>query len=180
MERIKNEQTALSTMGLNLDLIMQGECLEFDEEKKFKRGERYTKLDLVTPVIDLYSKDLRQAYATIEEMEGEIAEMKATLDQVTAAAQKSAQQVKQVLSGERKFTEAETKLAELMASVEQLRQSHADDGALIAQLRQQIKDAQDLAATVPEMAQDVQYVLDGLERSLRERGLDLDAILQGA
>ena len=83
-----------------------------------------------------------------------------------------------VLAGEKKFGEAENRLAELMASVEQLRQSHADDGALIANLRQQIKDAQELADTVPALASDVQFVLDALEKSLADAGLDIDDILK--
>lgn len=179
MERIQNEATALSQMGLSVDLIKQGECLEFDEEKKINRKNKYTLLEPVAKVIDMYTKDLQQAYLTIEALEAEAAEAKKSLDEVTAAAKKSAEQVRAVLAGERKFGEAENKLAELMASVEQLRQSHADDGALIAQLRQQITDAQRLAETVPALAQDVQYVLDALEKSLAEAGLNIDDILNG-
>lgn len=180
MERIQNETTALSGMGLTIDLIKQGECLEFDEEKKINaRKNKYTLLEPVTKVIDLYTKDLQQAYLVIEQLENELADSKKALDEVTEAATRSAQQVKQVLAGERKFTDAETKLAELMASVEQLRQSHADDGALIAQLRQQISDAQKLAETVPALAEDVQYVLDALEKSLAESGISIDELLDG-
>lgn len=177
MQRIQNDTTALSVMGLTVDLIKQGECLEFDEEKKINRKNKYTLLDPVTKVIDMYTKDLQAAYLVIEQLEAELAESQKALDEVTEAATKSATQVKQVLAGQQKFGEAETKLAELMASVEQLRQSHADDGALIAQLRQQITDAQNLAATVPELAQDVQYVLDSLEKSLLDYGFSLDDIL---
>ncbi len=177
MERIQNEATALATQGLTVDLIKQGECLEFDPEKKIDKRQKYTLLEPVTKIIEMYTKDLQQAYLTIEQMEAELAETQKSLDEVTEAARQSAQQVKQVLAGERKFGEAETKLAELMASVEQLRQSHADDGALIAQLRQQITDAQQLAETVPALAQDVQFVLDALENSLAEAGLNIDDIL---
>lgn len=177
MERISNDATALSQMGLSVDLIKQGECLEFDEEKKINRKNKYTLLEPVAKVIDMYTKDLQQAYLTIEALEAELADSQKSLDEVTEAAKKSADQVRAVLAGERKFGEAESRLAELMASVEQLRQSHADDGALIAQLRQQIADAQQLAATVPELANDVQYVLDSLEKSLAEAGLSIDDIL---
>lgn len=179
MERIQSDATALSSMGLTVDLIMQGECLEFDEEKKINRKNKYTLLEPVGKVIDMYTKDLQAAYAVIEQLEAELKESQKALDEVTEAATRSAAQVKQVLAGERKFSEAETRLAELMASVEQLRQSHADDGALIAQLRQQIVDAQNIAQTVPELAEDVQYVLDALEKALKDYGVDLDDILNG-
>ena len=180
MERIQSDATALSTMGLTVDLIKQGECLEFDEEKKPNaRKGKYTLLEPVAKVIDMYTKDLQAAYLTIEQLEAELADSQKSLDEVTAMAKQSAAQVRQVLAGERKFGEAETKLAELMASVEQLRQSHADDGALIAQLRQQIQDAQAVANQVPELAQDVQYVLDALEKSLENAGITLDEILDG-
>lgn len=177
MERISNDATALSQMGLSVDLIKQGECLEFDEEKKINRKQKYTLLEPVAKVIDMYTKDLQQAYLTIEALEAELKDSQKSLDEVTEAARKSAAQVKAVLAGEQKFGQAETRLAELMASVEQLRQSHADDGALIAQLRQQITEAQQLAATVPELAGDVQFVLDALEKSLAEAGLSIDDIL---
>lgn len=178
MERIQNENTALSAMGLTVDLVKQGECLEFEEEKRPNaRKNKYTLLAPVTKVIDMYTKDLQQAYATIEQLEAENADMKKALDEVTEAANKSAQQVRQVLAGERKFSEAETKLAELMASVEQLRQSHADDGAKIALLKQQVAEAQELAKTVPELAEDVQFVLDALEKSLADSGISIDDIL---
>lgn len=177
MERIQNDTTALSQMGLTIDLIKSGERLEFDEAKKINRKEKYTLLEPVTQVIELYTKDLQAAYLLIEQMEEELAESKKALDEVTAAATKSAQQVKQVLAGEKRFGDAERKLAELMASVEKLRQSHADDGALIAQLRQQIADAQTVAETVPELAQDVQFVLDALEKSLADSGIDLSDLL---
>lgn len=179
MERIQNDATALSQMGLSIDLIKQGECLEFDEEKRINKKNKYTLLEPVAKVIDMYTKDLQAAYLMIEELEAELADNQKALDEVTEAAKKSADQVRAVLAGERKFGEAETKLAELMANVEQLRQSHADDGALIAQLRQQITEAQQLAATVPELAQDVQYVLDALEKSLAESGLNIEDILNG-
>lgn len=177
MERIQNDSTALSQMGLSVDLIKQGECLEFDAEKKINRKQQYTLLEPVTKVIDMYTKDLQNAYIIIENMENELAEKDKALAEVTDAAKKSAAQVRQVLAGERKFNDAETQLAELMASVEQLRQSHADDGAIIAQLKQQIADAQQLADSVPSLAQDVQFVLDALERALADAGLNLDDIL---
>lgn len=177
MERIQDDTTALSVMGLTVDLIKQGECLEFDEEKKINRKQKYTLLEPVSKVIDMYTKDLQQAYLVIEQLEAELKDNQKALDEVTEAATKSAQQVKQVLAGEKKFGDAETKLAELMASVEMLRQSHADDGALIAQLRQQITDAQKLAEEVPALAEDVQFVLDALEKSLEEAGISLDDIL---
>ena len=154
MERIQNESTALSSMGLNIDLILNGECLEFDPAKKIDRKKSYTELEPVVQVIDMYTKDLRQCYMTIEQMEQELA------------------------AGERKFGDAERRLAELMASVEQLRKSHEEDGATIEKLQQQVKDAQELADTVPAMAEDVQYVLDALERSLADHGMSLDDILQ--
>ena len=34
MKRIQNETTALNSMGLTIDLVRKGECLEFDAEKK--------------------------------------------------------------------------------------------------------------------------------------------------
>lgn len=179
MERIQNDATALSSQGLTIELIKRGECLEFDAEKKINRKNKYTLLAPVEKVIDMYTKDLQAAYLTIEQLETELKESQNALDEVTEAATKSAQQVKQVLAGERKFGEAETKLAELMASVEQLRQSHADDGALIAQLRQQIAEAQSLADTVPVLAQDVQFVLDALEKSLADAGIDINDIIDG-
>lgn len=178
MERIQNENTALNAMGLTVDLVRQGECLEFEAEKKIDRKKQYTLLEPVTKIIDMYTKDLQAAYNTIEQLENELADSKKALDEVTEAARTSAQQVKAVLAGEKKFSVAENKLAELMASVEQLRQSHADDGALIASLRQQIKDAQELADTVPALASDVQFVLDALEKSLAEAGMDIDDILK--
>lgn len=177
MERITDEMTALASQRLTIDLIKQGECLEFEAEKKINKKADYTLLAPVTAIIGMYTKDLQQAYLTIEQLEDEITDMKKAMEDVTEAAKKSADQVKQVLAGEKRFGEAETKLAELMASVEQLRQSHADDGALIANLRQQIADAQALADEVPALAQDVQMVLDALEVSLKEAGLDLDDIL---
>ena len=177
MERIQTESTALGTQGLTIDLIKQGECMEFDAETKFNKKLKYTRLDLVVKIIDLYTKDLQQAYAVVEQLEGELSDSQKALDEVTEAAKKSAQQVRAVLAGEKKFSDAETKLAELMASVEQLRQSHAEDGALIAQLRQQITEAQHLANTVPELAQDVQFVLDALEKSMNEYGIDINDIL---
>lgn len=180
MERIQSDTTALSSMGLTVDLIKQGECLEFDEEKKPNtRKNKYTLLEPVAKVIDMYTKDLQAAYLMIEQLEGELKDSQKALDEVTAAATKSAQQVRQVLAGEKKFGDAETKLAELMASVEQLRQSHADDGALIAKLKQQIEDARQLADSVPALAQDVQFVLDALEKAMAESGISLDEILDG-
>ncbi len=177
MERITDAMTALSAQGLTIDLIKTGEALEFEEEKKINRKNKYTLLEPVAKVIDMYTKDLQQAYLMIEALEAELADGKAALDELTEAATKSANQVKQVLAGQQKFNDAEGKLAELMASVEQLRQSHADDGALIAQLKQQITEAQNLADTVPELAKDVQFVLDALEQSLTEKGISLDEIL---
>lgn len=177
MERIQNEDTKLSTMGLSIDLIKEGECLEFEADEKINKKLKYTQLAPVTKVIDMYTKDLQAAYLMIETLEAELKDSQKALDEVTEAATKSAQQVKQVLAGEKKFGEAETKLAELMASVEQLRQSHADDGALIAQLRQQIVDAQNIANEVPALAQDVQDVLMALEKSLTESGIDINEIL---
>lgn len=177
MERIQDEMTALASQGLTIDLIKKGECLEFDPEKKIDRKQEYTLLKPVTAIIEMYTKDLQAAYLMIEQLEGELKDSQEALDEVTKAANKSAQQVKQVLAGEKRFGEAETKLAELMANVEQLRQSHADDGALIAQLRQQIIDAKNIADTVPALAEDVQFVLDSLEKSLTDAGLSLDDIL---
>lgn len=177
MERIQNDATQLNTMGLSVDLIKQGECLEFEAEAKIKKNLKYTQLEPVSKVIEMYTKDLQAAYLTIEQLEAELKDSQKALDEVTEAATKSAQQVKQVLAGEKKFSDAETKLAELMASVEQLRQSHADDGALIAQLRQQIVDAQNIAKEVPILAQDVQDVLMALEKSLAESGIDINEIL---
>ena len=179
MERITDEMTALSGMKLTIDLIKNGECLEFDPEKKIDKRKSYTLLDPVTKIIGLYTKDLQQAYQTIEQLEAELAESKKTVEQVSAAAKKSAEQVKQVLLGEKKFGEAEQKLAELMASVEELRQSHADDGALIANLKQQIEDVQSIADEVPVLKDDVQFVLNALQKSLEEAGIDPEELLDG-
>lgn len=180
MERIQNETTALNSIGLTVDLIKQGEVLEFDAEKKIDKKKEYVELSLISPVMELVTKDLQAAYLTIEQLEAELADSQKALDEVTEAANRSAAQVKQVLAGEKKFRDADAKLAELMASVEQLRQSHADDGALIAQLRQQIMDAQKLAESVPELTADVQFVLDALEQSLKNAGITLDEILDSA
>ena len=177
MGRIQDETTALASQGLTIDLIKQGECLEFDAATKINKKEKYVQFNLVTQVIDLYTKDLQAAYVTIEQLEAELAESQRALNEVTEAAKKSAQQVRQVLAGEKKIGDAEKKLAELMASVEQLRQSHADDGALIAQLRQQIQDAQAMAENIPELQQDVQFVLEALEKQLTDAGLSIEDIL---
>lgn len=177
MDKIQNDMTALSAMGLTVDLVKQGECLEFEPEKKIKRGNKYTLLDPVVKVIDMYTKDLQAAYLAIEQLESELAENQKALEEVTAAATKSAEQVRKVLAGEKQFSEAETKLAELMAKVEQLKQSHADDDKLIAELKQQIQEAQELANDVPELRDDVQYVLDAMQKSLQDAGLDLNEIL---
>lgn len=178
MERINDDMTALASMGLTVDLVRQGECLEFDEEKKINKKLKYTQLDLVAKVIDLYTKDLQQAYNIIEELEGELADSKTALDEVTAAAKKSADQVRAVLAGQAKFGDAETKLAELMANVEKLRQSHAEDGAIIAQLRQQVKEAQEYAELIPDLKDDVQFVLDTLEKALADNGLNIEDIIE--
>ncbi len=177
MERIKDEMTALSSQNLTIDRIKVGECLEFDKAAKINRKEEYVQLNIAQKIVELYAKDLQSAYLAIEQLEAEIEDSRKALDEVTEAANKSASQVKQVLAGQQRFGESEKKLAELMASVEQLRQSHADDGALIAQLKQQIADAQQIAATVPELAQDVQDVLDALEISLRNAGIDPNELL---
>lgn len=180
MERIQEESTALHAMGLTTELVKQGECLEFEPEKKLNKRVKYTQLEPVTKVIDLYTKDLQAAYLTIEDLERELAENQKALEEVTAAAKQSADQVRKVIAGEKKFGEAETKLAELMASVEQLKQSHEDDGALIAQLKEQIVEAQELAEKVPEMAEDVQFVLDALQQALVNEGMDLREIMKNA
>ena len=134
MERIQNDATALSSQGLTIELIKRGECLEFDAEKKINRKNKYTLLAPVEKVIDMYTKDLQAAYLTIEQLETELKESQNALDEVTEAATKSAHQVKQVLAGERKFGEAETKLAELMASVEQ-RHCPASSSSFLSTLR---------------------------------------------
>ena len=177
MERINNENTSLGTIGLTVDMIKQGEVLEFDPEKKLNRRGEYVSLDQVSRAIGLYAKDLLQAYTVIEEMEAEMAEIKENLDEVTKAAQTSAAQVKQVLAGEKRFTESETKLAEMAASLEKLKQSNEDDKAYIAELQSQMKEFQDMADQVPELAQDVQIILDALEASIKEAGLSIDDIL---
>lgn len=177
MERIQNDMTALSSQGLTIELVQQGEYLELPEEKKTNKKFTYTRLDVATKIVSMYSKDLQAAYLMIEQLEEELSENQKALEEVTAAATKSAEQVRKVLAGEQQFGAAEKKLAELMANVEQLRQSHADDGALIAQLRQQIQEAQALADSVPELANDVQYVLDAVEKSLIDAGYDLNDIL---
>lgn len=179
MERISNDSTMLATQNLTIELIKQGECLEFDAEKKLNKRSQYTLLEPVMKVIEMYTKDLQTAYLTIEEMEQELAENQKALEEVTAAATKSAEQVRKVLAGERRFGDAETKLAELMASVEELKRSHEDDGETIAKLKEQIQEAQALAESVPELAEDVQYVLDAVQKSVLDAGLDLDEILSG-
>lgn len=177
MERIQDEMTALASQGLSIELIKQGECLEFDAETKINKKNKYTLLEPVAKVIEMYTKDLQAAYVTIEQLETELAESQTALDNVTQAANKSAQQVKQILAGEKKFGDAEKKLAELMANVEQLRQSHAEDGALIAQLQQKIQDAQANEDSINELTKDVQFVLNALETSMKNAGINLDDIL---
>lgn len=177
MQRITDEMTALSSQNLTIELILKGECLEFDPAKKIDRKQAYTLLDPVTKIIDMYAKDLQQAYNVITQLEDELEDSRKALDEVTIAAKKSADQVRAVLAGQAKFGDAEQKLSELMASVEELRDHHNADTALIAKLRQQIKDAQEMAALVPDLKEDVQFVLDTLEEALAKSGISIDDIL---
>lgn len=180
LESIKDEDTALIAQHITIELARRGECLEFDPEKKIDRKKNYVQQEIATLILEMYAKDLQRAYNIIAQLEEEAASTKKALEEVTAAAKRSAQQVKKVLAGERKFSEAETKLAELAANVEELRQSHAGDASLIAQLKLQAEEARELAKTVPELAADVQYVLNALQNALTEEGLDIDEILDAA
>lgn len=178
MQRITDDMTALASQNLTIELVLQGECLEFDPEKKIDKKQKYTLLDPVTKIIDMYTKDLQQAYTVIGQLEDELADSKKALDEVTVAAKKSADQVRAVLAGQAKFGDAEARLSELMASVEELRESNNNNNQLIAKLRQQVKDAQDMAALMPELKEDVQFVLDTLEEALAKSGISIDDILE--
>lgn len=180
LESIQDENTALLAQHITVELARQGEALEFDPAPKIDRKKQYVQLEIATTIVEMYAKDLQQAYNTIARLEEDLKVNQKALEEVTEAAKRSAQQVKKVLAGEQKFSKAETKLAELAASVEELRQSHAGDTALISQLKQQAEEAQELARTVPELAADVQFVLDALQNALAEEGLDVNEILDAA
>lgn len=179
MQRITDDMTALAeNQNLTIEMILKGEGMEFDPEKKIDRKQKYTLLDPVTKIIDMYTKDLQQAYTVIQQLEDELEDSRKALDEVTVAAKKSADQVRAVLAGQAKFSDAEARLSALMASVEELRDHHNEDTALIAKLRQQIKDAQEMAALIPDLKEDVQFVLDTLEEALVKCGLSIDDILE--
>lgn len=180
LESIQDENTALLAQHITVELARQGEALEFDPAPKIDRKKQYVQLEIATTIVEMYAKDLQQAYNTIARLEEDLKVNQKALEEVTKAAKRSAQQVKKVLAGEQKFSKAETKLAELAASVEELRQSHAGDTALISQLKRQAEEAQELARTVPELAADVQFVLDALQNALAEEGLDVNEILDAA
>ena len=180
LESIQDENTALLAQHITVELARQGEALEFDPAPKIDRKKQYVQLEIATTIVEMYAKDLQQAYNTIAQLEENLKVNQKALEEVTEAAKRSAQQVKKVLAGEQKFSKAETKLAELAASVEELRQSHAGDTALISQLKRQAEEAQELARTVPELAADVQFVLDALQNALAEEGLDVNEILDAA
>lgn len=180
LESIQDENTALLAQHITVELARQGEALEFDPAPKIDRKKQYVQLEIATTIVEMYAKDLQQAYNTIARLEENLKVNQKALEEVTEAAKRSAQQVKKVLAGEQKFSKAETKLAELAASVEELRQSHAGDTALISQLKRQAEEAQELARTVPELAADVQFVLDALQNALTEEGLDVNEILDAA
>lgn len=180
LESIQDENTALLAQHITVELARQGEALEFDPAPKIDRKKQYVQLEIATTIVEMYAKDLQQAYNTIARLEEDLKVNQKALEEVTEAAKRSAQQVKKVLAGEQKFSKAETKLAELAASVEELRQSHAGDTALISQLKRQAEEAQELARTVPELAADVQFVLDALQNALAEEGLDVNEILDAA
>lgn len=180
LESIQDENTALLAQHITVELARQGEALEFDPAPKIDRKKQYVQLEIATTIVEMYAKDLQQAYNTIARLEENLKVNQKALEEVTEAAKRSAQQVKKVLAGEQKFSKAETKLAELAASVEELRQSHAGDTALISQLKRQAEEAQELARTVPELAADVQFVLDALQNALAEEGLDVNEILDAA
>lgn len=180
LESIQDENTALLAQHITVELARQGEALEFDPAPKIDRKKQYVQLEIATTIVEMYAKDLQQAYNTIARLEEDLKINQKALEEVTEAAKRSAQQVKKVLAGEQKFSKAETKLAELAASVEELRQSHAGDTALISQLKRQAEEAQELARTVPELAADVQFVLDALQNALAEEGLDVNEILDAA
>ena len=177
MERINNENTSLATIGLTIDLIKQGEVLEFDPEKKVNRRGSYVSLDQVTKAIGLYAKDLLNAYTVIESMEGEIQELNENFNEVAKEAESSASQVRQVLEGQRAFTDSETKLAEMAAQVASLKDHLKKAEKEAASLEAKMEEYKETADQVPELAQDVQVVLDALQASIREAGLSLDDIL---
>lgn len=175
MNRITADMTALGELNPELtpDVILSGERIEFDPEAKLNKKIDYVQFDFAVKIVNAYADDLLSAYRAIEELERENDELRGQLAEARKAAQESGAQVKQMLSGDKKFADAEKLLARFEQQLDILAKDKQADKSTIANLSSQVRELAQLRDTVPQLEADVNAVLDHLRSYFAEEGMDI-------
>lgn len=180
MRSINAEDTSLNEFGMTPELLLSGETCEFDAETKLNRKESYVKLEFARKLADAYHSDLVRAYRAIESLEGEVEELKAQNENLSASGQKAAAQANALLKGNDDFKKAEQLLAKFEQQIETFAKDKRADKATIEQLqaeagglRRQVDELIELKEKVPQLENDVNQVLDYLRECLEAEGIEV-------
>lgn len=174
IERINPDATSLGALGLTVDMILGGESLDIDPEQKvLPRKQQYVRYDFAKQVIDACITDLTEAYRVVEELEGELARTGEDLENVSGQARTATAQVRQVLAGEEKLSNAEKLLAKFESQLDLLEKDKQADQTMITKLKGEVAELIELKETVPRLEADVNQVLTNLQGYLEEAGVDI-------
>lgn len=173
MKKINADTTALNAVGVTPELLLSGEGIELNPEKKVDRRGQYVQYEFAANLVNALTTDLRNAYRAIEELESDNEGLAAQLADAKDESAANAEQVRRVLAGEASLSEAEKLLATFEQQLETLAAGKKDDEALIADLKAEVNELVALREEVPQLRADVDQVLKNLQSYFEEEGLDM-------
>lgn len=174
MRSIEQEATSLNALGLGIDLILTGEKIEFDPEKKVNKKDDYVNYEFAVKIVDAYADDLLAAYRAIEALEEENSSLQKDLDDAVKAAETANGQVRKLLDGDKELENAEKLLAKFEQQMETLAKGKEMDKTTISKLTAQVNELIALKETVPQLEADVNAVLENLRTYFAEEGIPME------
>ena len=100
MKKINADTTALNAVGVTPELLLSGEGIELNPEKKVDRRGQYVQYEFAANLVNALTTDLRNAYRAIEELESDNEGLAAQLADAKDESAANAEQVRRVLAGE--------------------------------------------------------------------------------
>lgn len=182
-------ETALSEFGLTPDLLINGEQIEFDPAQKVNgRKNQYVLYEFAKKLVEACTRDLAEAYRTVEELEAKNAELETQASEAADAANISSDQIRKVLAKDQDFQAAERMLAKVEQQLDTFAKDKQADQKTITELRtqvgilkEQVKDLNQmeeelntLRQTVPQLEADVNQVLEDLRANMEAEGIPID------
>lgn len=178
MSNFNKFETELSKYDISVDMILDGEPIELEPEKKIKKKESYLRFELAQDVVNSCVNDLHVAYTYINELEAKNKQLEEEVQDISASLKTSSDQLKTILASEEGFEQAEALLTTFEQQMDVLVKDKAANvkkiQTLTNEIEKQVEELQTLREVAPRLKATVEELLEKVKGYFEEYDLSFD------